>query len=136
MEQLPTVQGLLQIDHVGTSGYGLFVAGHFIAELESFSVLISSALPAADSVQYVLVKIATGGGSCPHLYRLVDLTPGRNPYLTGEFGNCSAVPVFRMDGETIAIDFSDFAKSKAQTFLYNPKRRHIVRFAQTKGARK
>jgi hypothetical protein len=124
VEHLQTAQGPLQIDQVGAGGYRLFVAGHFIAELEAFSIDISSALPST-SPQYVLLEMNTGGGSCPHLYRLLDLTPGRKPYLSGEFGNCSAAPAFDMRGDNVRIDFPNFRHFKAQTFFYDPKRRRI-----------
>jgi len=126
IESLQTVQGLLQIDQVGVDGFRVFVTGHLIEELEAYGVQITNTLPAAPSPQYILLESTTGGGSCPSRYRLLDLTPGRKPYLTEEFGNCSAWPAMVMQGEDVAIRFSNFSDSKARTFIYEPNRRHLT----------
>ena len=126
---LQTVHGLLQIDQAGEDGYRLFVDSHFIAELEAFSVGISSTLP-SDKPQYVLLKIDTGGGSCPALYRLLDLTPGRKPHLTHELGHCFAVPSLKLEGKNIAINFSNSHDSKSQTILYETNLQRLNTFQE------
>jgi hypothetical protein len=89
-----------------------------VRELEGYSVHVQSAIPAGDAAAYVLLKIESGGGSCPHKYRLLDVAPGRKPHLTGEFGNCSAEPASRAQGQDIRIDFPAWPGARAQSWLY------------------
>jgi len=126
IDSLLTVQGRLQIDQVGDDGYRLTIDGHFIVEFGAFGVEIDSAVPSGISAQYILLKIDEGGGSCPQLYRLLDLTPGQKPYLTHEFGNCSAEAGMTMQGENVAIIFSKTQDSKARTTIYQPDHRRLT----------
>ncbi len=134
VENLKTVQGLLQIDQLGEDGYRISVDGHFIAEIGAYSVHISSGLASANSIEYVLLDLSTGGGSCPNLFRILDLTPGRKPYLTGEFGNCSDAPDFSMRSENVMIGFSDAQDYNAKTFIYDTQHRHINSIRNEKAA--
>jgi len=122
---MQTAQGLLQIAEVGLGGYRMSIAGNFIVEFEAYGVDITGAIPSDDFPQYVLLEIDKGGGSCPYLFRLLDLTPGRKPFLTGEFGNCSAWPALKIEGKNISVVFSSSHDSNAEFVLYDSGRRRM-----------
>jgi hypothetical protein len=113
-----TAQGQLQIVQAGVDGYGIMVQGQLLRELEAFWVTIQDTYPAGSSPDYLLLAIGTGGGSCSREYRLLDLSPGHNPYLSGEFGNCSEVPVLQAQGNGLRIEFPGWQGAKPQTWQY------------------
>jgi len=125
INQLKTPQGLVEIHAVGSSGYDVRVGGHLVEELEGAYAGISNAVPSGDSPRYVLLNISTGGGSCPQLYRILDLTPGQKPFLTREFGTCGAEKSMTLQGENVAIHFSESELFKAQTFIYKPGNKEV-----------
>jgi hypothetical protein len=115
-----TAQGLFQIVQAGVDGYGLVLQGHLLRELESFSVNIQSTYPAGSSPDYLLLAVSTGGGSCPRKYRLLDVAPGHKPYISGEFGNCSAEPTLHAQEDGVRIDVPASPGARAQTWGYQP----------------
>ena len=118
LESRGTAQGILQIVHVGEDGYRLMLDGRLLRELEGYRVSIGASFPSDNAPEYLLLIIDTGGGSCPQEYRLLDLTPGRKPFLTGEFGNCSVMPSLQRQDQDVRIDFPPSEGTRAQTWVY------------------
>ncbi len=121
LQNIPTAQGLLQISAVGLGGYRIMLQGQSLRELEGYHVEIIDAIPEGNNPSILLVGIQTGGGSCEHQYRILDLTPGKKPHLTGLFGTCNGNPFLKKgEGNSVVINFFSAENDPPATWFYNP----------------
>jgi hypothetical protein len=103
--EIPTSAGIFKIDQVGEDGYRLMIGERVIRELESFYVGVLDTFPPGPDAKYILIGESTGGGSCPDLYRLVDLSARPAPYLTETFGDCNGDAQLAMKDGILNIEF-------------------------------
>jgi len=124
LRSLQTQSGLFRIVLVGT-GNQLWVGGNMVRELDTSGASVAAQWPPDGPPRFILLDLPTGGGSCSDLFRLLDLTPGKKPYLTGTFNGCPANPSLSVDGDNVAIDFAGTRKQRAVIWRYDAARRRL-----------
>src|SRR5262245_10213184 len=100
--EFATAQGPLPVESVGITGYRTGFKKKPAMEPEARGMIVAASVTAG-SHQFILLAISTGGGSCAYRYRILDLAPERNPYLTQDFGNCAFGPTVRFEGDSLAM---------------------------------
>jgi hypothetical protein len=115
--------GRLEIVAVGM-GAQLRLNGRLLQDLDESGASVAQQWPET-SPKFLLLDLPTGGGSCPDLYRLLDVSVPDKPHLTKAFGTCQATPMLRPDGERILVDFPATPERRAGTWTYDPSTRRL-----------
>jgi hypothetical protein len=120
---LQTNSGRFEIVSIGTGGQ-LRLNGRLLQELDESDASIARRWP-DQSPQFLLLDLPTDGGSCPELYRLLDLSVSGKPSLTRPFGNCHVSPTLQTEGDKLSVYFPATPERAAGTWTYDPERRRL-----------
>lgn len=120
VKSVTTAQGKLNIVKYGKGGateYGVTLGDRTLVEPDQRPVEVAAAQPKAKA-NLVLLRFPRKDKQCPARFRVADLTRGRDPRVSEEFGNCSARPRVSSSKGGWKLAFPKAGSAKAKTWTY------------------
>lgn len=121
VKSVTTAQGKLTVVKYGKGAnteHGVMIGKTTLVEPEFRPVEVTASTPKGKA-NLVLLRFPSKDRSCPARFRVADLTRGRDPKVSDEFGNCSARPkVSAAKGGGWKLAFPKAGSAKARTWTY------------------
>jgi len=121
VKTVTTAQGKLHVVKYGSGSsteFAVTLGDRTLIEPEERPIEVATSQPARGQASLVLLRFPRKDKDCPARFRVADLTRGRDPKVSDEFGNCSARPKASAASGGWKLAFPRAGSSKAKTWVY------------------
>lgn len=121
VKSVATAQGKLQIVRYGSGAsaeYAVLLGGRTLVDPEERPIAVAASQTAKGKAKLVLLKFPRKDKDCPARFRVADLTRGKDPRVSEEFGNCSARPRATATSGGWKLAFPKAGTAKARTWTW------------------
>jgi len=127
LQQQNTIAGVLKITEIEKFKFLIDLDGRITRyEDEAINVSVVTKIPNAGKPEIILIKVESGGISCPAKYFIVDVTVKNHPIATNNFGNCSDNPMIYTRGLDIEISFPPYKEMASYQYKYISKLKRLM----------
>lgn len=121
VKSVRTAQGKLQILRHGSGAraeYSVVLGERVLVEPDERPIQVAASQSSKGKARLVLLRFPSKDKSCPARFRVADLTRGKDPRVSDEFGNCSARPKASTSKAGWKLAFPKAGSAKAATWTY------------------
>ncbi len=122
VKSVATAQGKLHIVRYGSGAsaeFAVLLGDRTLVDPEERPIAVAASQAAKGKANLVLLKFPRKDKDCPARFRVADLTRGKDPRVSDEFGNCSARPRASASSAGWKLAFPKAGRAKAKTWLYS-----------------
>lgn len=121
VKSVSTAQGKLKIVRHGTgplAEYSVVLGDRTLVDPAERPIEVAGSQSSKGKARLVLLRFRHRDKACPALFRVADLTRGKDPKVSDEFGNCSARPKASATKAGWKLAFPRAGSAKAATWTY------------------
>lgn len=121
VKSVSTAQGKLQIVRYGSGAraeYWVALGERTLVDPDERPIEVAASQSSKGKARLVLLRFPRKDKSCPARFRVADLTRGKDPKVSDEFGNCSARPKASASKAGWKLAFPKAGSAKAATWTY------------------
>lgn len=120
VKRVSTVQGPLRIMKRGDPPeYWVMLGDQRLVKPKERIIEVASVKSAKGPTKLVLLRFPSKDKDCPALFRVVEVTKGKDARTTDEFGNCSPKARARLVSAGWKVSFPKTRKEPAKTWVYS-----------------
>lgn len=121
VKSVATAQGKLQVVRYGSGAsaeFAVLLGDRTLVDPEERPIEVAASQTAKGKAKLVLLRFPRKDKACPARFRVADLTRGKDPKVSDEFGNCSARPRASATSGGWKLAFPKAGSAKARTWTY------------------
>jgi hypothetical protein len=121
VKSVATGQGKLQIVRYGrgaSAEFAVLLGDRTLVDPEERPIEVAASQTAKGKAKLVLLRFPRKDKDCPARFRVADVTRGKDPTVSEEFGNCSARPRASATSGGWKLAFPKAGSAKARTWTY------------------
>jgi hypothetical protein len=121
VKSVATALGKLQIVRYGSGAsaeFAVLLGDRTLVDPEERPIDVAASQSAKGKAKLVLLRFPRKDKDCPARFRVADLTRGKDPKVSDEFGNCSGRPRASAASGGWKLAFPKAGSAKARTWTY------------------
>ncbi len=121
VKSVATAHGKLQIVRYGSGAsaeFAVLLGDRTLVDPEERPINVAASQTAKGKAKLVLLRFPRKDKDCPARFRVADLTRGKDPKVSDEFGNCSGRPRASATSGGWKLAFPKAGSAKARTWTY------------------